>query len=320
MNANPTQQRNRSAWSRPRLLLVALAVMVLAAMGLSVLGGIRSGGALADPAPAVAEGSTVPATASPNGWLAAAISPAVQPAPVAIGPPVVLTAAKLDEVNKKAKSLAANPVSAKIVSRNQVLRLVRQYFPGDQVGNAMAVASCESGQLSVQGATNSNGTTDWGIFQLNDGGTLQSALAAIGRPAKDKRAAQVAAMDAATNVQAAAKIYSAGGWAPWVCAYKQQIVAGLWSNKPGPMAGKYSVIGVELPDAKQYRPTAKPAEPTKKPVKPVVAPAGPTGQPAAPGPTQQPSPSPDPTASATPEPSGSAKATAPADPGSSTPH
>gem|GEM_PF-2282013 len=131
-----------------------------------------------------------------------------------------------------------------IVSRPDVLRLVRANFPSDQVTNAMAVANCESGQQSVQGETNSDGTTDWGIFQLNDGGTLQSALSAIGVSAVNKTAAATSAMEASTNVRAAAQIWRARGWSPWVCAYKQQIVAKLYTNDPGPLDGRYSLAGV----------------------------------------------------------------------------
>ncbi|MEI8083172.1 MAG: hypothetical protein WCI74_15145 [Actinomycetes bacterium] len=315
MNAKRTPPGLGSGQSRTRLLAVGLGLTVVAVLGVSVAQGARGGVGSLDAVTAQTADGVVAVEAVGSGWLVKVVGPggSTATAPVALAPPVVLTAAKLAAVQKKAESLAAHPIPTKIVSRNEVLRLARRYFPADQVGNAMAIAACESGQRSVRGATNSNGTTDWGIFQLNDGGTLQSSLAAIGKPADDKRAAQVAAMDAATNVRAAAKIYSSGGWGPWVCAYKQQIVAALWSNKPGPMAGKYSVIGVELPDA-------APAKPKKKPAKPVVAAAKPTGKPAATGPTVQPAPVPDPSTSATPEPSTSVGSTASADPGASQLH
>ncbi len=133
------------------------------------------------------------------------------------------------------------------VTRPQVKALVKQFFPADQRSNAMAVALCESGQHSVQGETNEDGSTDWGIFQLNDDGTLQSALEGIGIKAADVRTARVVAMDARTNVKAAAWIYANRGWAPWVCAYKQAIVAKLYANEQGPLYGKFDSWGDPKP-------------------------------------------------------------------------
>lgn len=122
-----------------------------------------------------------------------------------------------------------------------LLALVTEMFPANEVGNAMAVADCESGQKSVKGATNSNGTTDWGLFQLNDGGTLQGGLRAIGVPFSSTQQAQQLAMDPRTNVRVAAYLFSQRKWAPWVCASKLQITDGLYSSQPGPMYGKYAV-------------------------------------------------------------------------------
>ncbi len=134
----------------------------------------------------------------------------------------------------------------KIVSQKQLLKLVKRHFPKDQIGNAMAVAECESGQRSIVGDTNPDGTTDWGVFQLNDAGTLQGSLRTIGVNFADTRAAQVAALDPVTNVKAAGAIYRDRGWAPWVCAYRQQIVASLYTNEPGPMYGRYDPVGGSL--------------------------------------------------------------------------
>ena len=73
-----------------------------------------------------------------------------------------------------------------VVTQSEVLALVQKYFPENQVSNAMAVAECESSQTSLKGPTNGDGTTDWGIFQLNDGGTLQGALRRTGIDFKTK--------------------------------------------------------------------------------------------------------------------------------------
>lgn len=198
-------------------------------------------------APANSAGSTVAPTPDASGQapggpnelgLGAALSgpEAVAAAPV---PPAAAPGAK------SADAQADKPVpSAKsVVSQKQLIALVKKHFPADQIGNAMAVATCESGQRSIVGSTNSNGTTDWGIFQLNDGGTLQGSLRRVGVSFSSTRDAQQKALDPATNVKAAGAIYADRGWAPWVCAYKQQIVASLYSNVKGPMYGRYTVVG-----------------------------------------------------------------------------
>lgn len=119
-----------------------------------------------------------------------------------------------------------------------VVALIHQYFPREEWGRAAAIASCESGMRSVTSAPNRNGTRDWGVFQFNDGGTLQSMLRRTGHPDTDLQRA----LDPAWNVQAAA-IYHAGrgpgGWSPWSCAHRLGIVASLWSPVPGPKANDY---------------------------------------------------------------------------------
>ncbi len=199
-------------------------------------------------------------------------------------------------------------VAANVVSSAALVKLVRKNFPEAQIGNATAIADCESGQRSMQGEPNFDGTTDWGVFQLNDGGTLQGALAAIGRGVSDKASAQRLAMDAAINVKAAAAIWRDRGWAPWVCAYKQQIVNVLWSNAPGPMYGRFTIIGkatgpiptVTKPNKKKPVPTQPAPTPSNE------IPTSPTPiQTLTPTPTPCPtgvSPSPSPTPSESPSP------------------
>ncbi len=150
-----------------------------------------------------------------------------------------------------------------------VLALVVEHFPTDQVGNAMAVARCESGHSNAVGATNSNGTTDWGVFQLNDGGTLQGGLRRIGAAFTTTAEAQQLALDAETNVRAARTIYDNRGWAPWVCAYKTGIVAGLYSSTPGPMNGRYDERGLPgTVDLSRTQPSPGATIPTPKPPTP----------------------------------------------------
>ncbi len=93
------------------------------------------------------------------------------------------------------------------------------------------------------GAANSNGTRDFGVFQINDGGTLQAALRRIGVGFSDISDARAKAMQADLNVRMARAIWDSRGWQPWVCAAKLKVVAGLYQRNPGPMAGKYDDYG-----------------------------------------------------------------------------
>lgn len=137
----------------------------------------------------------------------------------------------------------AIPTTQVTAKTRQIQSLVKKYFPADQLGNAMAVSACESGHSDAKGAVNSDGTIDWGVFQLNDGGTLQGSLDAIGVSYSSTAEAQKRALDTATNVKAAASIYAERGWGPWVCAYKIGVVSALYSSTPGPMDGKFDAWG-----------------------------------------------------------------------------
>lgn len=245
-----------------------------------------------------------------GGALEARVAPA--PTAMAAGVPAAGPAAAVPP--GAPRSALPAPAATKIVSQKQLLALVKKHFPADQIGNAMAVAQCESGQRSIVGSTNPDGTTDWGIFQLNDAGTLQGSLRRIGVSFADTRAAQVAALNPVTNVKAAGAIYKDRGWSPWVCAYKQQIVASLYSNEKGPMYGRYSVVGgslgplnpsaADLAKAKakeKEKAKAKAKEKEKQKAKDKEKAKAPA-QPAKPSPTPTPSTSPSasPAASATP--------------------
>ncbi len=128
-------------------------------------------------------------------------------------------------------------------STEQVLKFVRKYFPANQVGNAMAVSRCESGHANRVSKPNSNGTRDFGVFQINDGGTLQAALRGIDEPFSGIEAARKKALDTETNVRMARTIWNSRGWQPWTCAAKIKVVAGLYQRTPGPMDGKYDDYG-----------------------------------------------------------------------------
>lgn len=128
----------------------------------------------------------------------------------------------------------------------EVRELVRRFFPPEQVGNAMAVSRCESGHSNAIGAANTNGTRDFGVFQINDGGTLQAALRRIGVPYSSISDARAKALDPALNVRMARVIWDTRGWQPWVCAAKMKVVAGLYQRTPGPLYGKYDDSGRRL--------------------------------------------------------------------------
>lgn len=129
-------------------------------------------------------------------------------------------------------------------STSEVLDLVRANFPADQVGNAMAVSRCESGHGNRVSKPNTNGSRDFGVFQINDGGTLQAALRAIGVGFSDITDARKKALDPAINVRMARAIWDSRGWQPWTCAAKIKIVSGLYKKSPGPMAGKFDDYGL----------------------------------------------------------------------------
>jgi hypothetical protein len=128
-------------------------------------------------------------------------------------------------------------------STAEVLDLVRANFPADQVGNAMAVSRCESGHGNRVSKPNTNGSRDFGVFQINDGGTLQAALRAIGVSFADITDAREKALDPALNVRMARAIWDSRGWQPWTCAAKLEIVSGLYKKTPGEMAGEYDDYG-----------------------------------------------------------------------------
>ena len=161
--------------------------------------------------------------------------------------------------------IAPIPTTAKTAKSAEIQRLIKRYFPQSQLGNAMAVAACESGHSDAIGAVNNDGTRDWGAFQLNDGGTLQGALHAIGEDFSSTEEAQKLALNTEINVRAAARIYEARRWAPWVCAYKIGVVGSLYGNDPGPMNNKFDEWGKPTVPVPQIPVSAPDPEPSKSP-------------------------------------------------------
>ena len=198
--------------------------------------------------------------------------------PPATTPPATTAATAASPTKKIAtkKATAPPPATTTVTSPQHVLELVTKYFPADQIGNAIAIAQCESGQTNLKGTRNTDGTRDWGIFQLNDGGTLQTALTRIGITYTNTADATTAALNPDTNIKAASSIYADRGWAPWVCAHKQRIVAVLYTNTPGPMNGHYTTTGTPTTSATSHDTPAnnkpKKKKPKKKPSTPILIP------------------------------------------------
>lgn len=94
------------------------------------------------------------------------------------------------------------------VQANSVLAIA-EAFGLKHFDDAVRIAWCESRlNPNAMNGSNRNGTADRGLFQLNDGGTMQ-------RLGVDTREA----FDADSNAQAAAVLHDDRGWQPWVCAH-----------------------------------------------------------------------------------------------------
>lgn len=90
---------------------------------------------------------------------------------------------------------------------------IRAIWPDGTQDKAIRVARCESGLNPIAvGGPNGNGTLDFGVFQFNDGGTLQEYLPGATRAEKVDNA-----LLAEANIRAALQLYRARGWQPWAC-------------------------------------------------------------------------------------------------------
>jgi hypothetical protein len=95
----------------------------------------------------------------------------------------------------------------------QAKDLIRSRFPRGEWSNALAVAECESGFQNFAVNVNTNRTRDLGLFQINDGGTLQELGGDEGK-----------AFDPVWNVDAAYRLWRAYGWIRWTCAFRVGIL------------------------------------------------------------------------------------------------
>lgn len=99
----------------------------------------------------------------------------------------------------------------------EIASIIRLYFPPEQWDNALRVAQCESGlKPTAVSPANSNGTRDYGLFQFNDGGTLQGWLTTTGEDPSNIHKA----LDPHWSARAAAmKVQRDGNWGQWSCAH-----------------------------------------------------------------------------------------------------
>ena len=117
-------------------------------------------------------------------------------------------------VGPNTRDKLANPDEGLGVSCDSaVASLIRQIWPDGSEDKAVRVARCESGLNPIAvGGPNSNGTLDFGVFQFNNGGTLQSYL-----PGDTYRAKVDNALHAEANIRAALQLWRDRGWDPWSC-------------------------------------------------------------------------------------------------------
>lgn len=102
------------------------------------------------------------------------------------------------------KEVEVPVVKTYTTEREEIMAYILEVF-GSEAHRAIWVANCESGlRKDAINKANNNGTTDYGVFQINS--------VHIKRYGKDFTT------DWQENVRVAKKIYDAQGFTPWVCA------------------------------------------------------------------------------------------------------
>ena len=109
--------------------------------------------------------------------------------------------------SKATTAVITKIAKSKNSSRIKNAKTIAMVFPESIRADAIKVANCESSLVDTASNKNRDGSRDWGLFQLNDGGTLQR----LGGNVK-------LAKDAEWNIKAAYVLYQDRGWQPWVCA------------------------------------------------------------------------------------------------------
>jgi len=118
----------------------------------------------------------------------------------------------MSKINLAKNLKATNQILSSVEKTKDVKRILNaeeivRYFPAPLVPAALKIAICESSLITNAKNKNSDGSRDWGVFQLNDGGTLQHLGGNISY-----------ALNPKWNVQAAYRLYQSRGWEPWTCA------------------------------------------------------------------------------------------------------
>ena len=109
--------------------------------------------------------------------------------------------------------LAAPSEGLSVSCASTVASRIRAIWPDGVQEKAIRVATCESGLgVIAVGGPNTNGTLDFGVFQFNNGGTLQAYL-----PGSTTAAKIDAALHPDENIRAALRLYLDRGWQPWAC-------------------------------------------------------------------------------------------------------
>ena len=119
---------------------------------------------------------------------------------------LLLLAAEHTVADAQAPTRDVSPaIATRYTSERTTEQLIADAF-GKESPSALNVARCESRFENVRSPQNANRTYDWGIFQLNDGGTLQELG---GAPAL--------ALIPDWNVSAAHRLWQRHGWKRWRC-------------------------------------------------------------------------------------------------------
>jgi hypothetical protein len=154
-------------------------------------------------------------------------------------------------------SFGSSGAGDKLAGENpEAAAAIRLYFPPEQWDNAIRLANCESGlNPNAVSRPNSNGTRDWGLFQFNDGGTLQGMLTRLGEDPTDLNRAldpNFAARAAYTKwdltvadvVQNGVVVEKRGGYGAWTCAHMPtdtyKNLLGLVGTSPREASGEVS--------------------------------------------------------------------------------
>jgi hypothetical protein len=154
-------------------------------------------------------------------------------------------------------SFGSNGAGDKLAGENpEAAAAIRLYFPPEQWDNAIRLANCESGlNPNSVSKPNSNGTRDWGLFQFNDGGTLQGMLSRLGEDPTDLSRAldpNFAARAAYTKwdltvadvVKDGVVVEQRGGYGAWTCAHMPtetyKNLLGLVGTSPRESSGEVS--------------------------------------------------------------------------------